>query len=108
MSGGKFDYNQTYIKQIAEEIEMQIEINGKTIEKGRLWFDADYYERYPEERKHYEYPKEVVDKFKEAVSILEKAYVYAHNIDYLLSGDYGEESFLERLEKELDELEREK
>jgi len=35
------------------------------------------------------------------VEILKKAKIYAQRVDYLLSGDDGEESFLRRLKEEL-------
>jgi len=43
----------------------------------------------------------VIEKFKEAVEALKKAYTYAHRIDWLLSGDDVEESFLRKLKEEL-------
>ena len=43
---------------------------------------------------------------KEGIEILKKAQIYAHRIDWLLSGDDGEESFLKRLEEDLNELEK--
>ena len=36
--------------------------------------------------------------------ILKQAEIYAQRIDWLLSGDDGEESFHERLKEELEEL----
>ena len=42
---------------------------------------------------------------KEAVRALKIAQVYAQRVDWLLSGDDGEESFLSRLEEELKKLE---
>jgi hypothetical protein len=36
--------------------------------------------------------------------VLRKAAVYAQRVDWLLSGDDGEETFLERLKKDLDKL----
>lgn len=44
----------------------------------------------------------MIEKFKEGVEFLRKAQIYAHRIDYLLSSDDGEESFLERLKEELE------
>ena len=41
---------------------------------------------------------------KEGLDIIRKAFVYAQRIDYLLSGDDGEKSFLNRLQKDLDKL----
>jgi hypothetical protein len=48
---------------------------------------------------------EVVEEFKKGLKILKMASIYAQRIDWLLSGDDGEESFKKRLKEELDELE---
>lgn len=106
MSGGHFDYKQFEIEQIIDSIERIIENNGrkKTDEelKDEFWHGPDWYERYPEDLYHYKYPDEVIEKFKEGVDALRKAAIYAQRIDWLLSGDDGEESFLKRLKEELD------
>ena len=110
MSGGAFDYKQYNISMIADEIEQTIERSGrpKTREelKDELWYerDLDWYKEHPEDLNHYKYPDEVIEKFKEGVDILRKAHVYAQRIDWLISGDDGEESFLKRLKEELDKL----
>jgi hypothetical protein len=41
---------------------------------------------------------------KEAVNVLRVAQIYAHRIDWLFSGDDGEESFLKRLDEDLEKL----
>ena len=56
----------------------------------------------------YEYSKETIKEFKKGLAILKKAYIYAQRIDWLLSGDDGEESFHERLKEELDNLKSKK
>lgn len=94
MSGGFFEYNQYKIYQIAEELEDVILKNGKKRERRESW----------EDEYNYEYPPEVIAKFKEGLELLKKAHIYAHRIDWLLSGDDGEESFLERLESDLSKL----
>ena len=108
MSGGAFDYRQWHIEQIADDIEDLIEKNGRKKTNDELkeehWHGPDWYEKYPEDLYHYKYPDEVIEKFKESLTILRQAAVYAQRIDWLLSGDDGEETFLERLEKELSEL----
>ena len=43
---------------------------------------------------------------KEGIHHLKIAYIYAQRIDWLLSGDDGEETFLERLQKELEDYEK--
>lgn len=108
MSGGRFSYDEYKIGYIADAIEHEIEKSGrpKTREelKEESWRDPDWYRRYPEELNHYKYSDDVIERFKEAVEILRKAQIYAHRIDYLLSSDDGEESFLEPLKEELEKL----
>lgn len=108
MSGGHFNYDQYKIGYIAESIQKVIDNNGreKTAQemKDEGWRDPDWYEKYPEDKFHYKYPDEVIEKFKEAVEILKKAEVYAHRVDWLISCDDGEESFLKRLESDLKKL----
>jgi hypothetical protein len=41
---------------------------------------------------------------RHAIEALKIAKIYAQRVDWYLSGDDGEESFLERLDKELDKL----
>ena len=78
MSGGRFEYKQYDMNYIADKIEREVLINSKK--------------------------KEVIEKFKEAVIILRKAAIYTQRVDWLLSGDDEEETFLERLKKDLEEL----
>lgn len=106
MSGGAFNYNQRRIADIYERIELEIRDNGRLktpeeLKDERSWLHHD---EEALELHHYAYPQEIIDRFKEAVEILKKAEIYAQRIDYLLSGDDGEESFLERLEEELNEI----
>ena len=112
MSGGAFDYKQYSIGMIADEIEQMIEKNGRLKTRQELknegWRDPEWYERYPEDLSYYKYPDEVIEKFKEGVDALRKAHIYAQRIDWLVSGDDGEDSFRERLRQELDALEKTK
>lgn len=94
MSGGFFDYNQYKIHQMAEQLEDVILKNGKKRENRESW----------ENEYHYEYPPEVIVKFKKGLEYLRKAHIYAHRIDWLLSHDDGNESFLERLDYDLSKL----
>ena len=52
-----------------------------------------------------DYSEETIKEFRKGVDILKKAQVYAHRIDWLMSGDDGEDSFHKRLEEDLKELE---
>ena len=107
MSGGRFDYDQYRIGPIADSIENTISKNGRKKDKNELdsWYDSDYYKNHPDELYHYKYPDEVIEKFKDGVKYLRIAQIYAQRIDYLLSGDDGESSFLRRLEEDLKKLE---
>jgi hypothetical protein len=110
MSGGAFDYKQYNISMIADEIEQTIERSGrpKTREeiKDESWSgrDPEWYKKYPEDLNHYKYPDDVIEEFKKGLDILRKAHVYAQRIDWLISGDDGEESFHRRLKEDLDKL----
>ena len=109
MSGGHFDYNQYKISEIADDIQHEIDNNGRELSQKELDEDYSYrssgwYDRYPEDKFYREYPEEVINEFKNAVKVLRTASVYAQRVDWLLSDDDGEESFLRRLKKELDEI----
>ncbi|OQB43776.1 MAG: hypothetical protein BWY02_02985 [bacterium ADurb.Bin157] len=90
MSGGHFPGNY-HIGEIAREIEELVRSNN----------DTDLNE-WGTPRGHF-YPPEVIKEFKKAVKLLKQADVYVHRIDYLVSGDDGEESFLRRLKEDLKE-----
>ena len=47
-----------------------------------------------------------MDKFREAVELLEKASIMVHRIDYLLEGDDSEETFHERWKEDLNKREK--
>jgi len=105
MSGGKFDYKQYELNNIADSIQFEIDKNGKakTPEeiKEESWHDSEWYKKYPEDLNHHKYSDEVIMEFVRAIGIIKKAAIYIHEIDYLLSGDTGEESFLQRLKEKL-------
>lgn len=97
MSGGHWDYIQYRFTDIAEDIEKLIEQNGKEKTEEELNDTA----WYPEDKFHTEYPEEVIEEFKKGLEIIKQAQVYIHRLDWLLSGDDGEETFLERLKDDL-------
>jgi hypothetical protein len=89
MSGGHFNYTQFHIKDIADQIHDEIVVNDSTEKNG---FGEDIGNHYP---------PEIIAKFKEAVATLNRASNMAHRIDWLLSGDDSEETFLKRWDEEL-------
>ena len=108
MSGGAFDYKQYNIGMIADEVEKLVERSGRPKTKEELrdesWRDPEWYKKYPEDLNHYKYPDDVIGEFKKGINILRKAQIYAQRIDWLISGDDGEESFHRRLKEDLDKL----
>lgn len=112
MSGGHFDYKQWHIQDIADEIESISKKIGKEKTRAEImdsWrFNhiesiPEFLERYPEEAFHYPHlnNENIKDKFKFAVYVLRLGYIYAQRIDWLLSGDDGNESFIRRLDEEI-------
>lgn len=91
MSGGHFDYNQHRITDIAESLESAILQNEST--------DINKYG----EALGYGFSKETIEEFKQGLNYLKLAVIYAQRIDYLLSGDDGEENFHKRLKEDLKE-----
>jgi hypothetical protein len=89
MSGGHFDYNQYKIEQIADDIDLIVDQNDSTEKDG---FGQD---------RGCHYPSEVIDKFKEASITLRRGATMTQRIDWLLSGDDGEDSFLKRWKAEV-------
>jgi hypothetical protein len=105
MSGGHWEYQSWKINNIADDIEDIISKNGMEYTEEELecfgYRDPDWYEKYPEDLFHPKYSDETINHFKEAVKIFRLAAIYEKRIDWFLSGDDGEESFLERLTEEL-------
>ena len=89
MSGGHFDYQQYRLGDIANSIEVAIEVNNVASEEFE-WVQ--------------DYSPETIAEFKTAVELIRKAQIYAQRIDWLLSGDDGEDQFHQRLRDDLSEL----
>lgn len=111
MSGGRFEYNQYKIREIADYIDEEIRRSGRKKTDQEIEdegnYDPEWYERYPEDRFYYKYPDEVIKEFERGYYILRLAEIYAQRIDWLLSGDDGDESFIRRLAEEKEILKKE-
>jgi len=84
MSGGAFDYKNHFIEDIACDIELRIQNSQR--KRGIVFSDS------------------VEDKFQLAVLYLRAAGKMAHEIDYLLSSDTSERSFMERWKEDVEPL----
>lgn len=105
MSGGRFYYNQYRIREIWEDIQNELDKQGKEKSKDDLkYYDKEYLEKYPEERFEHVYREDVQQIFKEAIDVLKKAEIYAQRIDWYLFGDDSEDSLVSRLKSELELL----
>mgnify|MGYP003662079152 FL=1 len=91
MSGGRFNYKQHHLLDMADDIGSQILNNDS--EKKNMWGDSI----------GNRYSPETIAEFEKAVKALKLAYIYAQRIDWLLSGDDGEDSFHKRLQAQLGE-----
>ena len=102
MSGGAFEYNQYQIRMIWEEIQNELDKQGQ--EKETLFYEKEYYEKYPEAKFEEVYREDVQQIFKDGIESLKKAEIYAQRIDWYLSGDDGEDSLVSRIKSDLDKL----
>ena len=98
MSGGHFSYVQYRIDEIIDGVEDIIEKNGKPREEPTRSWESELY---------YDYPDDIIDEFKQGLRYLKMAKIYAQRIDWLVSGDDGDESFRRRLFEDLSKLNRE-
>lgn len=90
MSGGHFDYQQYRLDDMANDIETVIYHNNST--------ELNAYG----DRIGADLPDDIIEEFKHAVTLLREAAIYVQRIDWLLSGDDGEDSFRTRLKKDLE------
>lgn len=92
MSGGHFNYAQYQLEMLADEIEELIDKND--CNDKNQWGDVigNHYSR------------ETIREFDKAVELLRQAHAYVHRIDWLVSGDDGEDSFHRRLKNDLEKL----
>ena len=100
MSGGHFDYAQYRINDIVNDIEQIIANNNLEIaEDDKPKDDWGF-----DEQSYYEYSPHIIEEFKNAVKYLKIAQVYAQRVDWLVSGDDSEGSFIKRLNEDLNKL----
>jgi hypothetical protein len=89
VSGGHFDYKQDAIADISDEVERLIRDN-----------DSDARDEWGQTVGAH-YPPAVVARFRTALRTLRQAAAMVHRIDWLVSGDDGPETFLERWKEEV-------
>lgn len=89
MSGGHFGYEQNRLEEIAWDINDLILAN-----------DDETLNQYGE-RIGNGYPPEIIEKFYTAAYALKRAAAMVRRIDYLVSGDDGQDTFLRLWEEDV-------
>lgn len=82
MSGGRFNYDQTSLINLSEDIQEIIDRNNPLNPGDR-------------------HSPEIIARYKEAVYNLERVFQMVQRIDYLEYQDDGPESFIERWDEEV-------
>ena len=83
MSGGHFDYKQMYLDEISESLEELVENNNKPD-------DYNFCNNFS---------KETLKEFQDVSKLLKELRKRISNIDLLVGGDNGEETFLKDLKE---------
>jgi hypothetical protein len=91
MSGGHFGYQQYRLNDIASMVD-------ELIERNDVPDEFEYVRNYT---------PETIEKFRLASRVLRVAAIMTQRIDWLVSGDDGEDTFHERLKEDLREVNRE-
>lgn len=86
MSGGRFNYKQYNLSDMAEEIQRTIDTQGTEDEYG------DTYATIPDD---------IIKKMKETIWECRMCENMLQRVDWFLSGDDGEDSFRERWDQEV-------
>jgi len=84
MCGGHFDYKQHRLTDIKNDLDLIIKNNKQKSEWGGLLYD---------------FSPDIIDKFKQVSRLLEECAAKTHAIDYLVSGDTDENTFIKEWQK---------
>ena len=90
MSGGHFNdngYIYHQVSQFAYELENEIQNNGKE-RNDTGYYGIDYYPNHS---------AEVIEYLEEQVHFIHKMADIMRHIDYLYSGDHGDDTFMDRV-----------
>ena len=88
MSGGYFEYQQYHIQDIVDKLEET---------KVKIENDEEFYQ--------YDRKEELLREISNGLGYLNLAGIYTQRLDWLFSGDDGEDNFFGRLGEELDAYE---
>lgn len=86
MSGSHYDYKYINISQLADELERDINLNN---EKDEFGYAPNF-------------GTLTIATLKKCLAIIRLASNIGREVEWLYSGDYGEETFLKEIKKHLD------
>lgn len=89
MSGGSFDYKCFQINEFADELKQML-----------LYPNISLNSTHWASKRKFEF-KETLGLLKKCQKIIELAGKLAYNVEWFFSDDYGEETFIEYIKKEL-------
>lgn len=87
MSGGFFDYQQHRFEDMADQLDKLIARSGLPIE-----YDEDVDPKYAPTH-HDSFPPDILARFRETAHELRRVGDMVHRVDWLVSGDDGEDTF---------------
>lgn len=106
MSGGKLEYSRYRLEEIINTIENEINNN----EKPPYDNPDNEWDRLENERFYaeggYRWESKTINEFKKGIKLIKMADIYMHRMDYLLSGDDGEDNFHRRLIEDLNNIKK--
>ena len=91
MSGGRYSINPYMLDEIIEDIDFAIKDSDEHKGKEQPLSDWDF---------HYDISDEAKKELIKGREIIKLAKIYINRIDYFLSGDDGNESFIKRIEED--------
>jgi hypothetical protein len=105
MSGGRFNYVQYRLKEEIEKLKNIIEKNNVAMTSEEIK-DSHLRFYYPNQTfYHSQYSDEIIEEMKKGLEYMSIAAIYLQRIDFLVSHDDSEESFLENLKEDLEGIE---
>ncbi len=96
MSGGAFDYKQHTLQDLIDDMNTLIErLDKEPIDS----FECNSLKNFVKN------PDDLKNKIRENIGYLKRAFLFTNSLDWLISGDDGEEKFYEKLDVEMKKIE---
>ena len=100
MSGGHFDYVQYRLNDTIEELQQILDDQELELVRSRECNNTEECQ-CPDCYYIEGFSRETIKEFQKTLDLVQKAQLYLNRVDWLVSGDDGEESFHERILEDL-------